>query len=251
MTAADSIVPRWPAPRRVRAIATTRYGGVSGGAYASFNLGAHCGDDPARVSANRARLAGDHGTPPVCWLNQVHGTDVVDADLDYAVPPSADAALCLSARRACAILTADCVPVLICDRAGTMVGAAHCGWRGLAEGVLGALVRRLPTGNENLMAWLGPGIKPECYEIGEDVRDALLAHVPAAVVERALRPSMNPGKWQADLYELARSELAGLGVTDVYGGEFCTFQDARFYSFRRDGVTGRMAALIWLSEHET
>lgn len=248
MTDAESIAPQWPAPRRVRAVATTRYGGVSRGPYASFNLATHCGDDPARVSENRARLARIHGVPPVCWLNQVHGTAVVDAGLDHTVPPAADAALCLTSRRACAILTADCVPVLICDRAGSMVGAAHCGWRGLAHGVLGALVERLPTRSENLMAWLGPAIGAERYEIGADVRDALLAEIPPAVVTRALRPSGNAGRWLADLYELARSELAGLGVTDVYGGEFCTFRDARFYSYRRDGVTGRMAALVWLSD---
>jgi len=243
-----TIAPDWPAPARVRALSTTRAGGVSRGAYASFNLAAHCGDDAASVSENRARLAAQCGTPPVCWMNQVHGTDVVDADLDPADLPAADAAVSLARRRACAILTADCVPVLVCDRAGTMVGAAHCGWRGLAEGVLGALVQRLPTARENLIAWMGPGIGSEHYEVGSDVRDALLDRFPVSVVEQALRPSSTAVKWSADLYTLARAELTGLGVSGIYGGGFCTYQDARFYSHRRDGVTGRMATLIWLSE---
>ena len=144
------------------------------------------------------------------------------------------------------ILTADCVPVLICDRAGTMVGAAHCGWRGLAHGVLDALLQRLPAERENLIAWLGPAIGPERYEVGSDVRDALLATTSPPIVERALRPSH--GKWLANLYELARSQLTALGVASVYGGGLCTYDDARFYSYRRDGVTGRMATLIWLSD---
>jgi YfiH family protein len=247
VSASDIIVPQWPSPARVRALTTTRYGGVSEGAYASFNLATHCGDDLTRVIENRERLVTRHAVPPsVCWLNQAHGIDVVDADRDYAAPPTADAALSRRSGRACAILTADCVPVLICDRAGTMVGAAHCGWRGLANGVLAALVQRLPTECENLMAWLGPAIGPERYEVGSDVRNALLATLAPSIVERALRPL--GGKWLANLYALARSQLTALGVASVYGGEFCTFGDARFYSYRRDGLTGRMATLIWLSD---
>ena len=243
-----AIEPHWPAPARVRALSTTREGGVSSGVYASLNLATHCGDDPASVSENRVRLTAQCGIPPVCWLNQVHGIGVVDAGLDHAVPPAADAALSLTSRRACAILTADCVPVLICDRAGTMVGAAHCGWRGLAHGVLRALVRHLPTSAENCIAWMGPAIGRDHYEIGCDVRDALLDAFPIPVVERALRPSTTAGKWSADLYELARAELVGLGVSGVFGGGFCTYRENRFYSYRRDRITGRMATLIWLSD---
>ncbi len=247
MNDADIVVPDWPAPARVRALTTTRQGGISNGVYASFNLATHCGDDVACVTENRERLAQRYGVPPVvCWLNQVHGTVVVDADRDHPIPPEADASLSQSPGRACAILTADCVPVLVCDRAGTMIGAAHCGWRGLAHGVLGALLQRLPTDSANLIAWMGPGIGPERYEVGADVRDALLQTVSPSIVARALRPSH--GKWLADLYELARSQLSALGVSAVYGGEFCTYRDARFYSYRRDGVTGRMASLIWLSD---
>ncbi len=247
MTTADTIVPDWPVSTRVRAFTTTRHGGVSSGVYASFNLAAHCGDEIARVAENRALLATQFGAPPVvCWLSQMHGTNVADADRDYATPPSADAALSQTPRRACAILTADCVPVLFCDREETMVGAAHCGWRGLAQGVLAELALRMPTDAGNLIAWLGPGIGPARYEVGQDVRDALLHSLPAAVVERALTPSR--GKWLADLYEIARSQLNALGVAAVYGGGFCTYDDARFYSYRRDGVTGRMATLIWLED---
>ena len=247
MSESDLIVPRWPAPAHVRALTTTRRGGVSEGAYASFNLASHCGDDLAHVIENRKRLATRHAAPPVvCWLNQVHGIDVIDADRDYAVAPTGDAALSQTSSRACVILTADCVPVLICDRAGTMVGAAHCGWRGLAHGVLDALLQRLPAERENLIAWLGPAIGPQRYEVGSDVRDALLATTSPPIVERALRPSH--GKWLANLYELARSQLTALGVAAVYGGGLCTYDDARFYSYRRDGVTGRMATLIWLSD---
>ena len=248
MAAAETIIPEWPAPPRVRAWMTTRIGGVSEGPYASFNLATHCGDQPERVLENRTRLASMSGSPAICWLNQVHGVAVVDAGLNYTSPPTADALLCRSSARACAILTADCLPVLICDRAGTLVAAAHCGWRGLAQGVLTNLVARLGTRNDALLAWLGPAIGPTRYEIGDDVRDALLESVPAAIVAAAVRPGHGAGKWWADLYGLARAELAGLGVTSVYGGGFCTFEDERFYSFRRDGVTGRMAALIWLSE---
>ncbi|HTK97538.1 MAG TPA: peptidoglycan editing factor PgeF [Pseudomonadales bacterium] len=247
MKIGDTIVPNWPASERVRALTTTRHGGVSTGVYASFNLAMHCGDEIARVTENREWLRTRLGVPlVVCWLKQVHGTDVVDADREYTTPPTADAALAQTPRRACAILTADCVPVLLCDRAGTMVGAAHCGWRGLAQGVLAELAQRLPTRAANLIAWLGPGIGPARYEVGRDVRDALLRSLPVSLVARALRPSRD--KWLADLYELARAQLHALGIPEVYGGGFCTYEDERFYSYRRDGVTGRMATLIWLED---
>jgi hypothetical protein len=248
LAAAERIVPDWPAPPRVHTWVTTRCGGVSEGRYASFNLATHCGDAPERVAENRTRLVSISGAPSICWLDQVHGVAVVDAGPNVTSPPTADAALCRSSARACAILTADCLPVLICDRAGTLVAAAHCGWRGLAHGVLTNLVARLATRNDTLLAWLGPAIGPTHYEIGNDVRDALFDTVPAAIVDSAVRPGHGPGKWWADLYALARAELAGLGVTRVYGGGLCTYGDTRFYSFRRDGVTGRMATLIWLAD---
>jgi polyphenol oxidase len=248
LSASGIVVPDWSAPPRVRALSTTRRGGVSSGPYESFNLGTHCGDDIACVTENRERLKARYEVPStVCWLNQVHGCDVVDAGSTHPTPPAADAAFSLEPRRACAILTADCIPVLICDRAGTMVAAAHCGWRGLAQGVLGALLKGLPTDAANLMAWMGPGIGRENYEVGADVRDALLQTMSQSIVERALRPSRS-GKWLADLYELTRSQLNARGVSAVSGGDFCTYRETRFYSYRRDGVTGRIATLIWLED---
>jgi YfiH family protein len=233
----------------VRAFVTTRAGGVSEGSYNSLNLASHTGDAQEHVVENRRRLSVLSNVSKVCWLEQVHGAAVVDAEASYAVPPRADAAFCRRADNACAILTADCLPVLLCNRAGSIVAAAHCGWRGLAQGVLTALVTAMATPGAELIAWLGPAIGPARYEVGEDVRLDLLRRPSAPVVAAALRPGDRDGKWWADLYALARAELSGVGVEAVYGGGFCTFDDARFYSYRRDGVTGRMAALIWLSDH--
>jgi hypothetical protein len=244
----ELITPDWPAPACVRALVTTRGGGVSEGRYASLNLALHTGDAAERVIENRRRLGALTHASPVCWLDQVHGTAVVDAGASFATPPRADAAFCRRPGSACAILTADCLPVLLCNGAGTIVAAAHCGWRGLAQGVLTALLTRMAAPADELMAWLGPAIGPARYEIGDDVRGELLARIAAPVVAAALRPGYTRGKWWADLYRLARAELSGLGVERVYGGSYCTFDDARFYSYRRDGVTGRMVALIWLSD---
>jgi YfiH family protein len=244
----ELITPDWPAPARVRAFATTRGGGVSEERYASLNLALHTGDAADRVVENRRRLGVVSKAPHVCWLEQVHGIVVADADASYAAPPRADASIGRRAGNACAILTADCLPVLLCNEAGTIVAAAHCGWRGLAHGVLTALLTRIATPGTELMAWLGPAIGPARYEVGDDVRRELLRRIAAPVVAAALRPGKANGKWWADLYALARAELSGLGVSRVYGGDFCTFDEPRFYSYRRDGVTGRMAALIWLSD---
>jgi len=244
----ELIKPDWPAPARVHALATTRDGGVSQGCFASLNLALHTGDVADRVIENRRRLAYISSAPRPCWLEQVHGTSVVDAGVVHAAPPRADAAFSRHPGAACAILTADCLPVLLSDAAGSIVAAAHCGWRGLAQGVLTALVATLPTRAAELMAWLGPAIGPARYEVGDDVRQDLLRRFTAPVVAAALRPGNTSGKWWADLYALARAELSGLGIDAVYGGGFCTFDELRFYSYRRDGVTGRMATLIWLSD---
>ena len=238
----------WPARARVRAVVTTRHGGVSEGRYGSFNLATHCGDELSHVLENRRRLTSAYRIPPVCWLDQVHGREVIDTAEASSQPPSADASLSRSAALACAILTADCLPVLMCDRDGTVVGAAHCGWRGLAAGVLGALVRRLNVPGDDLLAWLGPAIGPAHYQIGEDVREALLDSIPASDISVAVTPSSDSNRWQADLYAVARAQLNALGVTAVFGGGFCTYRETRFYSYRRDGVTGRIASLIWLSD---
>lgn len=237
----------WPAPPNVRAVSTLRTGGVSVGPFASLNLGAHVGDEPAAVAENRRRLkaALQLDADPL-WLNQVHGVDVIAADVrtDSTVP-TADASVCKGRGRACVIMTADCLPVLFCDREGTRVGAAHAGWRGLASGVLGATVNALGVAADKLMAWLGPAIEQSAFEVGAEVREEFVTRNAATAAAFAVNAR---GRWQADLYALARSELARLGVREVYGGTYRCHEDAaRFFSYRRDGKTGRMASLVWLT----
>ncbi|THF62455.1 peptidoglycan editing factor PgeF [Pseudothauera rhizosphaerae] len=247
MTVSDWIVPDWQAPARVRALMTTRHGGVSRPPYDELNLGAHVGDDPAAVAANRARVRARVGSEPL-WLEQVHGTDVVDAaEAVGQGVPRADAALARRPGVVCAVMTADCLPVLFCDDDGTVVAAAHAGWRGLCAGVLERTVERMAVAPSSIQAWLGPAIGPTAFEVGGEVREAFLGHDTAA--GSAFVRAGAPGKWLADLYGLARQRLAGAGVTRIGGGEYCTWSDsARFFSYRRDGTTGRMAALIWLQE---
>lgn len=246
------IEPDWPAPTRVRALSTTRDGGVSQGVFAGLNLGAHVGDEVARVEGNRARLQQAAQIPgSLNWLNQVHGTAVHQVSKQYDVVPDADAACAHEAGLACIVMTADCLPVLFCDRAGTVVAAAHAGWRGLLGneqgGVLEASIQAMGCHPADILAWLGPAIGPRAFEVGGEVRDAFMAQ--QAEAEAAFVPSSNEGKWLADIYLLARLRLARAGVGSVYGGEFCTFGDGeRFYSYRRDGQTGRMASLVWLAQ---
>jgi YfiH family protein len=244
MTHLGWLVPEWPAPRWVRACTTTRLGGVSEGMYESFNLAEHVGDDPKHVGENRRRLRKALGLPAdPLWLQQVHGTAVVDAA--SAKPCNeADGSYALRSGPVCAVLTADCLPLLLCDSGGTRVAAVHAGWRGLLGGVVENAVRALRRPGSQLLAWLGPAIGPRVFEVGDEVRDAFIAKDPASSV--AFRPSPT-GRWLADIYGLARQRLARLHVDAVYGGHWCTVSDAaRFYSYRRDGVTGRMASLIWL-----
>ncbi len=239
----DWLVPDWPASPRVRAASVTRRGGVSVGAYAGLNLSAVVGDSAAAVRRNRALLSSALGLPrEPLWLSQVHGTRVIDVAAGET-GVEADAAVCSEEGAVCAVLTADCLPVLFCDHGGTRVGAAHAGWRGLAAGVLEATVEALGGPGRTLMAWLGPAIGPEHFEVGGEVREAFVARSRAN--REAFRPA-RPGHWLADLYILARNELRSLGVT-VYGGGLSTYGDpSRFYSYRRQTPTGRMASLIWL-----
>jgi len=240
----DWIVPDWPAPANVKAFITTRAGGVSGGAYASLNLGSRTDDNPQAIAANRARLHAALPQEPK-WLKQVHGSLVVDAD-KLTGAPEADASVACRPRTVCTVLVADCIPVLLADRAGTTVAVAHAGWRGLAAGVIENTVARMAVASEELIAYLGPGIGPRAFEVGADVRDAFLACDTSA--EAAFTPHA-PGKWLADLFVLARQRLERAGVGQIYGGGLCTYSDARrFFSYRRDRATGRMAALIWRSE---
>lgn len=242
--APEFIDPQWPAPPSVRALQTTRLGGVSRAPYEAFNLGDHVGDDLAAVAANRERLAACLPAPPL-WLKQVHGTAV--ADVGNAVPGvEADAAISRRPGQVCAVMTADCLPVLLCDRAGTVVAAVHAGWRGLCSGVIEAAVAAMGRPGQELMAWLGPAIGPGAFEVGEEVRAAFLARDPEAAEAFA---DQGDGKWLADLWQLARRRLVALGLSDIHGGGQCTFSEAgRFYSYRRDGATGRMATLIWLAD---
>lgn len=237
------VMPDWPAPANVRALTTLRTGGVSRGPYAGFNLAGHVGDEPGAVAENRARLHRAAGLPDEPrWLVQVHGTAVVDAATAHA-GTEADAAFAVTPGVVCAVLTADCLPVLLCDRAGTRVAAVHAGWRGLADGVIEASVGAL--GGEGLLAWLGPAIGPAAFEVGDEVRARFLDHDPGAA--DAFRGTER-GRWLADLYQLARRRLASAGVTAIHGGGRCTYREAgAFYSYRRDGTTGRMATMVWLT----
>lgn len=232
----------WPAPPGVHVVTTTRRGGVSRGAYAAMNLAAHVGDDAAHVSRNRALVRARLPGEPF-WLEQVHGTTVAEPGREAGLPV-ADAAVTTRAATVLAVLTADCLPVVLAADDGSAVGIAHAGWRGLASGVVEATAARLPVAPHRLRAHLGPAIGPAWYEVGEDVRAAFIDADPDA---GASFHDAGPGKWYADLYALARRRLAALGVAAVFGGEHCTFTDhARFFSFRRDGVTGRMATLAWI-----
>jgi polyphenol oxidase len=238
--------PDWPAPPNVGAAMTTRAGGVSQQSYHSLNLGAN-GDDPAHVAENRRRLRAALDLPgePV-WLRQVHGVQVVDAArVKAGDAPEADASFTTEPGVVCAVQAADCLPVLLCDDAGTVVAAAHAGWRGLCAGVLEATVRALPARPDALMAWLGAAIGPQSFEVGAEVRDAFVAVDPAAAA--AFAPGRAEGKFMADLYALARQRLAAAGVLRVSGGGLDTLREpGRFFSYRRDGRCGRMAALAWL-----
>jgi YfiH family protein len=242
----EPVVPDWPAPARVRALVTTRAGGVSAGGCASLNLGTRCGDDAAAVAENRSRLAARLPSEPV-WLRQVHGVTVADADAARAAAgePEADASVARRAGTVCAVLVADCMPVLFSDDAGTVVAVAHAGWRGLAAGVLEATLAAMHARPDSVLAWLGPAIGPRVYEVGDEVRAAFLARDSQAA--KAFVPT-RPGHWLLDLYLVARQRLAARGVTRVSGGGLCTYSDAaRFFSHRRDPRSGRMAALVWLA----
>ncbi|GAB4127295.1 MAG: purine nucleoside phosphorylase YfiH [Sideroxydans sp.] len=237
------ILPDWPAPPHVRAIQTTRRGGVSRAPYDQFNLAQHVGDDPVTVSRNRMLLAPFMPSEPV-WLEQVHGTAVASADA-AACRALADASVARQRGSVCVVMTADCLPVLLCDEAGTVVAAAHAGWRGLCDGVIEATVQAMGVAPHSLLAWLGPAISQRHFEVGAEVRAAFVArHGQAAEAFIA----QGEGKYLADLYLLAHQRLNALGVTRIHGGTYCTYAEPeRFYSYRRDGVTGRMGTFIWLS----
>lgn len=243
------LVPDWPVPVRVRAAVTTRLvAGASQPPFDGFNLGAHCGDDPAAVAANREALTNLLDLPGAPhWLRQVHGTEIAlfDSAASDAGPPRADASLTRRPGVVLAVLTADCLPLLVCADDGGEIAAIHAGWRGLAAGVVERCIEKLRAPRDQLLVWLGPAIGTRSYEVGVEVREAFVAQ--SARNAQAFAPT-RPGHWHCDLYALARGRLAELGISRVYGGEFDTCADARFYSYRRDGISGRFASLIWLAD---
>lgn len=239
------IQPNWPAPVNVKALQTTRMGGVSLAPYASLNLGAHVNDDTAAVATNRQLLMPYLPSEPV-WVNQVHGIEVIDAAQSTCLQ-NADAAFTTQLNVVCVTMTADCLPVLLCDKAGTVVAAVHAGWRGLCDGAIEAAVHKMQVPKSEILVWLGPAIGPNAFEVGEEVRAQFIQHDQQAT--QAFKP--HGDKWLCNMYLIAQQRLKALGVTQIYGGgvneDFCTYTDeARFFSFRRDNITGRMASLIWL-----
>lgn len=240
------IVPQWAAPDCVRACSTTRVGGVSQAPWDSLNVGAHCGDNAQDVDQNRQQVfaAAEFPAAPI-WLEQVHGNAVLRLEGQSFKHKRADASWTRLPGTVCAVMTADCLPVLFCNLQGSEVAAAHAGWRGLCAGVLEQTVANFHDRPENIMAWLGPAIGPTAFEVGCDVRDAFMAQDSQA--SDAFQPLATPNKYLADIYQLARQRLAGCGVRMISGGERCTFSEPEdFFSYRRDPITGRMASFIWL-----
>jgi YfiH family protein len=242
--------PDWPAPDRVRAVFTLRAGGVSAGSCASLNVGAQVRDDPAAVAENRRRIVAAFDLPAEpAWLTQVHGAAVSRLEPRHEPTLNVDALVTAEVGRVCAIQVADCLPVLFAARDGSVVGAAHAGWRGLAAGVLENTIATLGVPPRQLLAWIGPGIGQAHFEVGAEVRDALVGAAPpngAGAAAAAFQPNAR-GRWQCDLVALTRQRLAAAGLTAIHGGNWCTFADAEhFFSHRRDARSGRMAALIWL-----
>jgi YfiH family protein len=239
------IEPDWPAPPRVRAASTLRHGGVSRGGHASLNLATHVGDDPRAVAENRRRLRMALSLPAAPdWLTQTHSLRVID--LERTADRDGDAALTRQPGQVAVVMTADCLPVLFCDDRGSVVAAAHAGWRGLAGGILENTIAAMDCAPRTLLAWLGPAIGPRYFEVGDAVRDLFLRDLPQAVPAFA---ATRPGHWLCDLYALARLRLQRAGVTRIHGGERCTFaEESAFFSYRREPRCGRQASLIWLRD---
>jgi len=251
MTDIPGITPHWPAPANVRSQITTRVGGVSLPPYASNNLGLHVGDNPEQVATNRTQLCARLGLDErPQWLEQIHGVKVVHAKTDGVVR-TADGSYSNQIGHACLVMTADCLPILLCDKQGTQVAALHCGWRSLAKGICARGLQKFSAKPRDLLAYLGPAISQPHFEVGVDVLEAFFkaarSQQHADQIANAFISGQRPLHFYADIYALARAELHSLGVMDIYGGDYCTYADPeRFYSYRRDKVTGRMASLIWL-----
>ncbi len=239
------ICPPWPVSSKIKAFSSTRLGGVSESPFTSLNLGAHVGDQGDAVLENRARFARQVKMPAsLRWLNQVHGTKTVCLPSAALGDLEADASFTQTQDQVCAVMTADCLPLLICNTKETQVAACHAGWRGLCDGVIESCIAQFEEAND-VMVWLGPAIGANAFEVGDEVKQAFILQDKQA--EKAFKASNNEGKWLADIYQLARQRLASLGVRHIYGGEYCTYEDeSHFFSYRRDHQTGRMASVIWI-----
>lgn len=251
------IYPDWPAPANVHAVSSSRFGGVSKGVYDSLNLGLHVNDDDKAVMQNRICYHQLAKMPtPTLWLQQVHGIEVIELTASSAEPIIADACITSAKQQVCTVMTADCLPLLICDSNGQQVAAIHAGWRGLCGGIIEQTVARFPQ-PQQLLVWLGPAISQAAFEVGPEVRAAFIKHDAKAAAAFVLQDQteqsqlqqthLQQNKYRADLYQLARQRLHALGVSAIYGGDYCTYQQSElFFSYRRDGETGRMASSIWL-----
>lgn len=241
------IIPDWPAPEHVKALTTTRVGGVSTGPYDSFNLGDHVGDNSLHVNQNRTSLLKQAELPePPRWLSQNHGCRVVDSS-QWVIGDQADAIVSHTPNHVCPILTADCLPILLCNKQGDNVAAIHAGWRGLANGIIEQTIAKLSKDKSELMAWLGPAIGPEQFEVGPEVVDVFVQH--NALAQYAFQQT-DDTHYLANIYLLARQRLQAVGVSAIYGGQFCTVTESKqFFSYRRDTATGRMASIIWIAPH--
>ncbi len=240
------LIPDWPAPKQIKTFNTTRLDGFSSAPYASFNLGNHVGDKPENVLKNRNHLKKILNLPaePI-WLNQTHSTDIYKIDNEI-LPNHADGSYTCSKNKVCAVLTADCLPILLCDLSGKQIAAVHAGWRGLAAGVIESALNCFNHNSEKIIAWIGPAISHKFYEVGADVRNKFIEINPDFDIAFQ---AYKPAKWLADMNLIARMRLESSGVSKIYGGNLCTYHDAeKFFSFRRDGQTGRMASLIWISD---
>lgn len=238
------IIPDWPAPANIRALSTTRQGGVSQSPFDSFNLGGHVSDERHSVDQNRAQLTIQAQLPePPRWLNQVHGHHVINSQ-DWQLDIKADAIFSHQKEHVCTIMTADCLPILLCNQQGDTVAAIHAGWRSLAAGIIEQTIRFFQCDPHSIMAWLGPAIGPKQFEVGHDVYDIFCSHFPQAA--QAFEAT-DGSHYLCDIYHLAKQRLIEHGVTAIYGGDLCTVSDKqRFFSYRRDGKTGRMASMIWI-----
>jgi polyphenol oxidase len=252
------ISPNWPAPVNVKALQTTRTGGFSHAPFTSFNLGTHVNDDAIAVAKNRQLLSTYLPSDPV-WVNQVHGVEVIDAAASSCLQ-NADASFTTKANVVCVTMTADCLPLLLCDKRGSVVAAVHAGWRGLCDGVIEEAIRKMLVPPADVLVWLGPAIGPNAFEVGNDVREQFIEKDSQATLAFKSLDNKADDKWLCNIYLLAKQRLNKLGVTQIYGASdhddgnyaenFCTYTDeARFFSFRRTNVTGRMASLIWLESN--